>query len=78
MAGFFLMMAGVGTIEADNSIVGFELIIWTLITLIGIMPNAPRITPFNAGFPIKAACNGAAKSEAIMPTPSKKMNILKR
>jgi len=36
MAGFFLMMAGVGTIEADNSIVGFELIIWALITLIGI------------------------------------------
>ena len=37
MAGFFLMMAGVGTIEADNSIVGFELIIWTLITLIGML-----------------------------------------
>lgn len=36
MAGFFLMMAGVGTIEYDNSIVGFELIIWTLITLIGM------------------------------------------
>ena len=37
MAGFFLMMAGVGTIEADNSIVGFELIIWALITLIGLL-----------------------------------------
>jgi hypothetical protein len=36
MAGFFLMMAGVGTIEADNSIVGFELIIWALISLIGL------------------------------------------
>jgi len=36
MAGFFLMMAGVGTIEYDNSIVGIELIIWTLITLIGM------------------------------------------
>ena len=28
MAGFILMMAGVGTIEADNSITGFELVIW--------------------------------------------------
>jgi len=37
LAGFFLMMAGVGTIEYDNSIVGFELIIWTLITLIGML-----------------------------------------
>ena len=37
MAGFFLMMAGVGTIEADNSIVGFELIIWALITMIGLL-----------------------------------------
>ena len=36
MAGFILMMAGVGTIEADNSIVGIELIIWTLVTLIGM------------------------------------------
>ena len=36
-AGFFLMMAGVGTIEADNSIVGIELIIWSLISLIGVL-----------------------------------------
>ena len=36
MAGFILMMAGVGTIEADNSITGFELVIWALITLIGM------------------------------------------
>ena len=41
MAGFFLMMAGVGTIEADNSIVGFELIIWTLITLIESLTWTP-------------------------------------
>tara|TARA_Y100000022_G_scaffold100418_1_gene86682 strand:+ start:4517 stop:4696 length:180 start_codon:yes stop_codon:yes gene_type:complete len=37
MAGFFLMMAGVGTIEYDNSIVGIELIIWGLIIAIGIL-----------------------------------------
>jgi len=28
-------MAGVGTIEADDSIVGIELVIWFLISLIG-------------------------------------------
>jgi hypothetical protein len=43
MAGFFLMMAGVGTIEADNSIVGFELIIWALITLIGIAASVAGV-----------------------------------
>ena len=37
MAGFFLMMAGIGAIEHDNSIVGFELIIWTLVSLIGML-----------------------------------------
>ena len=37
MGGFFLMMAGVVTIEADNSIGGFELIIWALSTLIGML-----------------------------------------
>tara|TARA_B100002019_G_scaffold293484_1_gene321421 strand:- start:5373 stop:5552 length:180 start_codon:yes stop_codon:yes gene_type:complete len=37
MAGFFLMMAGVGTIEADNSITGIELAIWGLIVAIGIL-----------------------------------------
>jgi len=37
MAGFILMMAGVGTIEADNSITGFELVIWGLISMIGVL-----------------------------------------
>ena len=37
MAGFFLMMAGVGTIEYDNTIAGVEMMIWTLITLIGML-----------------------------------------
>ena len=37
MAGFFLMMAGVGTIEADNSITGIELAIWAMISLIGVL-----------------------------------------
>ena len=37
MAGFFLMMAGVGTIEYDNTIAGVEMMIWTLITLSGML-----------------------------------------
>ena len=37
LAGFILMMAGVGTIEADNSIVGFELAIWAAVSLIGLL-----------------------------------------
>ena len=37
MAGFFLMMAGVGTIEADNTISGTEMMIWALVTLMGLV-----------------------------------------
>ena len=37
MAGFFLMMASVGTIEADNSITGIELVIWGLMSMIGVL-----------------------------------------
>jgi hypothetical protein len=37
MAGFILMMAGVGTIEADNSITGIELVIWGLMSIIGVL-----------------------------------------
>jgi len=37
MAGFFLMMASVGTIEADNSITGIELAIWGLMSIIGVL-----------------------------------------
>lgn len=37
MAGFFLMMAGVGTIEADDTISGGEMMIWALVTLMGLV-----------------------------------------
>jgi hypothetical protein len=37
MAGFFLMMAGVGTIEADDTISGTEMMVWALVTLMGLV-----------------------------------------
>jgi len=37
MAGFFLMMAGVGTLEFDNSISGWNALIYFFISLIGLL-----------------------------------------
>ena len=37
MAGFFLMMAGVGTLEFDNTIAGWNAFIYFFISLIGLL-----------------------------------------
>lgn len=37
IAGFVLMMAGVGTLEFDNTIAGWDALIYFFITLIGLL-----------------------------------------
>jgi len=47
LGGFFLMMGSVGTLEVDNSIVGWMMLPYILMSIIGVISMASGVAILN-------------------------------